>query len=143
MLAYLSPKALADILLAMVFNLGEDVRLEKAKRIGPILIPWTVQRLGHIPHELWQIRVPQHLSDGVGLAQVRPVMIDISQEHRASALDARLTLPLQMGLLQLGSEHVKAPAGGLSDLTPHGPHLIQWRRARRLSVPHKLVQIGR
>jgi hypothetical protein len=58
----------------------------------------TIRRLRHIAHELWQIRVPRHLPYGVGLAQVHPVVIDIPQEHRANALDARLTLRLQMGL---------------------------------------------
>jgi hypothetical protein len=35
----------------------------------------TIRRLRHVAHELWQVRVSQHLPYGVGLAEVRPVVV--------------------------------------------------------------------
>ena len=51
-----------------------------------VLLLRPVHRPRHIPHKLGQIPMPQQLPDGVGLAQVEPVMVlvDTIQRFRSS-----------------------------------------------------------
>jgi hypothetical protein len=37
----------------------------------------TIRRPRYVPHELRQIGMPQHLPDGAGFADVKPVMVDV------------------------------------------------------------------
>jgi hypothetical protein len=57
-----------------------------------------VKRLRHIPHKLRRVEVTQHLAYGVGFTRTVEIMVDVPQERRANALDARFTLPLQASL---------------------------------------------
>jgi hypothetical protein len=87
--------------------------------------------------------MPQHLSDGVGLAQMVPIVIRITMQHRTNALPKGLAFPLQMSLQLLRCQRVQELVCGPGRIAPHAPHLVQQRRARRSTPPHSLIQTRR
>ena len=66
----------------------------------------------------------QQLPYSVGFANVKPVMVNVSQEHGADVLWQGLALPFKVGLQQFGRQRVQIAIGRAGDGAPHRLHFV-------------------
>ena len=69
---------LPDLLQVIISSLADDNHVCSPRSPDLVFGFWPVQRCRHIPNELRQILVSQHLPDRMGFARMEPVVILVS-----------------------------------------------------------------